>query len=247
MRTTPPHALLPSTPLPSGWAIEPVSGRCVRLSDGAQFGRTTSWALAWSMQDILETWPEAGERVLDLARLRNAVGCAVTGATFSGDATRNRRAASAVRSVGEQMQGDGHGPWHWQPAAPVSAHFNDRLGSLLDTIGLDRGERPAAHPPEGKLGLLMGCIGRIAVRSTLHLAGDAPKTAQLTLQAEDGEDASGALQRVRAWALAAARECLASTPAAALALVYRMPGHEDDRACTQIVSEARRRLDRRVA
>lgn len=246
MKPRPAEALLPETPLPSGWAIEPVSGHCIRLSDGAEFGRATSHAIAWSMSDVAVQLAKPTGLALELARLRNAVGCAFTGATFSGDESSRRRAADAVHAAGQQLRGGATGPWQWQSDAAACAAFNQRLARLLDTVGVADGRCPAANAPAVESQLLTGCIGRIAVRSVLRFDRAGAPAAPLVLHAQDAGDASGALQRARAWAVEAARQCLPQSAEAALALVCRIPFHEDDVACVDVIHAARRALARAV-
>lgn len=229
--------LPPSTPLPSGWSIEPMSGHCIRISDGAQFGQETSRAIAWSMRDIRERDPSASGLAVDLARLRNAIGCASIDQAFTGNAKGDAAAANAAHAAGDRLAGLAGNAWHWRPEHAPASDFNQRLGCFLDAIGIARAHHPAADLRGAEVWLLTGCIGRIAVRSELTTQDG--RTVGATLEAQACEDASGALRCARGWAIAAARQCLADSAEAALALIYRIPYHDDDVGCLEVIRSAR--------
>lgn len=225
--------LLPSTPLPSGWSVDPVSGHCVRISDGARFGRATSLAIAWSVQDVHERLPAASGITVDAARLRNAIGCAATGNPFDNGVALEQFALMALRAVGNRLVENPPDRWIWQPRDPVDANFNDRLGCFLDAIGVERAQRPALHEPWGTVRLLTGSLGRLAVRCEILVRG-ATEEVQAKLVAQACDDPVGALERARSWAVAAVREHLTESARVALEFLYRIPFHEHDSACNEL-------------
>lgn len=237
--TANPH-LLPQTPLPSGWAVEPVSGNCVRLSDGARFGRATSLAMAWSMRDIHERLPGATGLPADLARLRNAIGCAAAGNPFGAGKAVDAMAAVAVHAAGDKLTEDAAGRWSWQPDHPLDAAFNERLACFMDTLGAERASHPALREPWGETRLLTGCVGRLAVRSEVVTRGAADVCIRVRAQACG--DAASALQCARGWVIAAARAYLTESAQVALGLIHRLPFHEHDSACVQLVQRINRAM-----
>lgn len=226
-----PPFLLPSTPLPSGWSIDPVSGHCVRLSDGAQFGPATSRALAWSTQDIDLRLPAATGLEMDVARLRNALGCVASGvdvATLSDD---DPVASEAIRAAGMELVAHGIDAWQWQPTRMLTSHFQQRLGCLFDAVGVDRAHHPAPRTG-GERWLLTGRIGQLAIRSESVVHATAETTA--TLLAQGCASAGDAMQLARTWAIEAACQYLVEAAEITLALVRRVPFHEHDSGCTAV-------------
>ncbi len=223
--------LLPSTPLPSGWSIDPVTGHCVRISDGAQFGPATSRAIAWSTRDIAMRLPAATGLAVDVARLRNALGCAATGADAAAD-NDDPAAGAAIHAVGTELAAHGAHAWQWQPTRMITARFHQRLGCFLDAVGVDRAHHPATQAPAGELWLLTGRIGQLAIRSESIVHGSADATVRLL--AQGCASAGDALQRARTWAIEAACQYLVESAEITLALVRRMPFHEYDSGCAAV-------------
>lgn len=222
--------LLPNTPLPSGWAIDPVSGNCVRISDATQVGATASRAIAWSMLDVDAA---AGSVDADLARLRNAIGCAAIGAVFTGNAGKDRELADAVHGAGAGLAADASRAWQWRAATgAVTDQFNRRLDCFLDAIALSNAALPTMAAACGEVWLLAGAIGRLSVRSELRVAHGAGAAAALSAQACANE--GDALQRARAWAIERAYRYAADAAKVASAALHHVPFHEHDAACARI-------------
>lgn len=226
-----PPFLLPSTPLPSGWSIEPVSGRCVRLSDGAQFGPATSRAIAWSAQDIELRLPAASGLEMDVARLRNALGCVAGGVDVAAMSDDDPAAGEAIHMVGAELVAHGVDAWQWQPARLPPDDFQQRLGCLLDAVGVDRAHHPAIQTG-GERWLLTGRIGCLAIRSESLVHATAATT--VALLAQGCASAGDAMQRARTWAIEAACQYLTEAAETALALVRRVPFHEHDSGCAAV-------------
>ncbi|UJM90522.1 MULTISPECIES: hypothetical protein [Rhodanobacter] len=224
--------LLPSTPLPSGWSIDPVTGHCVRISDGAQFGPATSRAIAWSTQDIAMRLPTATGLAVDVARLRNALGCVATATDVAAAADDDPVTDEAVHAVGMELVAHGSDTWQWQPTRRITARFHQRLGCFLDAIGVDRAHHPATQAPAGELWLLTGRIGHLAIRSESIVRGTADATVMLL--AQGCASAGDAMQRARTWAIEAACQYLVESAEIALALVRRVPFHEHDSGCAAV-------------
>lgn len=224
--------LLPSTPLPGGWSIDPVTGHCVRLSDGAQFGSATSRAIAWSTQDIATRLPTATGLAVDVARLRNALGCVASGTDGAAAANDDPAASEAIHAVGSELVAHGPDTWHWQPTRRMTGHFHLRLGCFLDAIGVDRAHHPATQAPVGEIWLLTGRIGQLAIRSESSVHGITDVTVMVRAQA--CASAGDAMQRARTWAIEAACQYLVESAEITLALVRRMPFHEHDSGCATV-------------
>lgn len=231
--------LPPKTPLPSGWSIEPVSGLCVRLSDGVRVGPATSLALALSHADIGAQQPVPTGAALDVARLRNALGYAADGNRFTGSTRGDRAVAESVKAIGAELAGTSAGAWSWRPARGVAAAFNQRLGGLLDAVVVERASLPVAGSAT-PLWLLTGRIGCLAVRSAL-MVHDA-EVARVELSALRCADVGAALRQARTWAIDAARAGLPLSASATLAFVRHITYHEHDPACIEISRVALQQL-----
>lgn len=226
-----PPLLLPSTPLPSGWSIDPVSGHCVRLSDGAQFGPATSRAIAWSTQDIDLRLPAATGLEVDVARLRNALGCVASGVDVAAMSDADPAASEAIHAVGTELVAHGLDAWQWQPARVVTSRFQQQLGCFFDAVGVDRAHHPATRTG-GERWLLTGRIGQLAIRSEsiVHSAADTT----VTLLARGCASAGDAMQLARSWVIEAARQYLVESAEITMALVHRVPFHEHDSGCAAV-------------
>lgn len=236
--------LLPSTPLPSGWSIDPVTGSCVRLSDGARLGPRTSFALAWSTGDIAERLPDASGLALDVARLANAIGCAADGGQFTGITKKDRALADAVHAIAAEVVGNGSDAWAWRPSRPVAAEFNQRLGCFFDEVGVERASVPVAGLPAAEARWLVGRIGRLAIRSVV-IVGDGA-VARVEVAAIGCTDAGSAMHRARGWAIEAARAALVVSAAAVLAFVQHIAYHAHDAACIEVGQRAEQILAQRA-
>ncbi|EIM00533.1 hypothetical protein RHOFW104T7_04320 [Rhodanobacter thiooxydans] len=226
--------LLPETPLPSGWSIDPVTGCCVRISDGIRVGPGTSRAIAWSANDIevrSQGTAVAGQDVA-LMRLRNAAGCAATSAPLTGNLAVDAQAIAAIHAMGAGLVEAVAGTWYWQPEHAVSAAFNKRLGGFLDAIGVEQMHHPATRADADETWLLTGRIGTLAVRSELVLQVDTD--AHVILVAQACGDAVAAVRRARDWAVQMARQYLTDAAETTLSMLHSIPFHEDDAACVRL-------------
>ncbi len=234
--------LLPETPLPSGWSIDPVTGCCVRISDGIRVGPGTSRAIAWSANDVevRSQGMAVPAQDVDLMRLRNATGCAATASPLTGNLEGDGQAIDVIHAMGAELVEAAAGTWRWQPEHAVSEAFNKRLGGFLDVIGVEQAHCPATRAGAGETWLLTGRIGILAVRSELVVRGDAD--AHVILVAQACGDAVEAVGKARDWAIQMARQYLTDAAETTLSILHSIPFHEDDAACVRLVGGIHRLL-----
>lgn len=229
----------PKTPLPAGWSIDPVTGCCVRISDGARIGLDTSHAIAWSTSELMQMTPVPTGPVADVARLRHALGCAASGEKFTGDTKRDRNAAERVRRLGAQLAGDDGSGWGWRLEGDALVEFNTRLERFLDDVGVTRAHHPAGGEQPGEEWLVAGRIGRLAVRSATVVHG---ATASVAVLALGCRDEGTAMRQAHDWAIDAVRVYLAESARAAQEFVRHITFHTHDAACGDLTRLAVRVL-----